>query len=157
MIETMIMSARSWLLTVVASFFVFSTGLALAGTRKASGAPRIFLGPEGRRLTVIALAPPEEARFLIHFEGCGGPWEAKSILHERVRHASGDEYIVSLGKKKRFTSLRSKSTGWSGWTEVTAEAYGTGEALPYAYSEKESKKLDAARVTKLLALEASSR
>lgn len=105
---------------------------------KASSLVKVFLGPNGEKVTVVFLEPIKRDRVLIKFEGVAGDWEGKVILHKRVQDSWSDDYETAV-KGERFVSL----VGRSRQGVMSYKLYPLGirtDGIALTYSAEESKK-----------------
>lgn len=123
---------------------------AVTTTYKATGKAKVFSTGNGESFTIVPLDPQSSNRFVIYFEGVGGPWDSKSILHKKIDKSNGGEEFVTEDSRRPWTTFNSSSTWWSGYKMISGEAKGTGKSLSLYYDDDASKKLDAAAVEKIL-------
>lgn len=110
---------------------------------KAIGKAKVYSGPEGQKVTVVALEPRTENKFILYFEGFEGEWNEKAILHKRVEKGSTGEDFVASANGKDWTTVASRnSSWWAGYKNMTIQPKGDREGM-FSYSEEDSKTADA--------------
>ena len=118
-------------------------GVAKKMSFKAIGKAKVYAGAEGQKVTVVALEPKSENKFLLYFEGFEGDWNEKAILHKRVeKGATGEDFVAHINGKDWTTIASRNSSWWAGYKDMTIQPKGDREGS-FSYSEEDSKAADA--------------
>ncbi len=134
---------------VLSSLFFFNIlkaeekGAAKKMSLKVIGKAKVYTGAEGQKVTVVALEPRAENKFILYFEGFEGEWNEKAIMHKRVEKGSTGEDFVASANGKDWTTVASRnSSWWAGYKNMTIQPKGDREGT-FSYSEEDSKTVDA--------------
>lgn len=129
---------KSYLPLILLASAAISASAHSAEALSAQGAPKVFKGPEGQKITLLELS--DDARMLVKFENVGGTEESKAIVYQWEHSSPGREEVFFEKKKgskmKHIVLLAKRENHW-----IFAHPSRPGIEFDLKYSEEESKKI----------------
>ena len=112
---------------------------AASGAFKPTGVKKVFRGPEGETASLVFLAPIEDHRVLIRFDGTNTAWDGKVMMHVARSIPDKDDYIAQIGGGDYVTITQRFGS---------YEMYPPGRpnSLRLYYSDEDARKVDPAAV-----------
>ncbi|HUP58144.1 MAG TPA: hypothetical protein VM598_11870 [Bdellovibrionota bacterium] len=105
---------------------------ASAGELKVGKRAKVYLGPEGEKVTIVPLEPVKSGDFLIKFEGVEGEWDDQVFRHHRNGSGSREDYKLD---GQNYVSVTQRDGS------MTAYPKGVSKDLSIYYSKKDSEKV----------------
>jgi hypothetical protein len=108
------------------------------------GPVKVWLGPEGEKITVVPLKPAARNLVAIKFENVEGPWNGKVLRHRReIMGADREDYPLD-NAGSRYVSLTLRHGRWTAYPDAAPRE------IELRYSRKDSEQADPAQVAREL-------